>query len=239
MSVSVVEGEERTGQKRDLTLRSSRAIKRPVDCIRDRIAWHNLETGLSSGGHEFVPGRGSGCRWCGDPCLTGDPGHLTKETAVVLLGHHPRDQSNLLIAIPLADRRNQCACRFPVVSGIGEKGQIGTGSFQTAGPTPTIRAERELAIVGGIGIAAIDRRSKDREGGVGYLMDPRHADPDRDKGVRPVKSLRGGLSPGQFESGSLAIRSDLAHANRGLDPEIQLSISHEREYAVACVMVIS
>ncbi len=33
------------------------------------------------------------------------------------------------------------------------------------------------------------------------------------------------------------LRSDLAHANHGRDPEIQLSISHERDYAVACVMV--
>jgi holo-[acyl-carrier protein] synthase len=35
------------------------------------------------------------------------------------------------------------------------------------------------------------------------------------------------------------IRSDLAQANDGRDPKIQLSISHERDYAVACVMVMS
>lgn len=37
------------------------------------------------------------------------------------------------------------------------------------------------------------------------------------------------------------LRADLARASsadRGRDPEIQLSISHERDYAVACVMVI-
>ena len=37
------------------------------------------------------------------------------------------------------------------------------------------------------------------------------------------------------------LRADLARANRancGRHPEIQLSISHERDYAVACVMVM-
>lgn len=33
------------------------------------------------------------------------------------------------------------------------------------------------------------------------------------------------------------LRADLARANQDRDPEIQLSISHERDYAVACVMV--
>lgn len=40
-----------------------------------------------------------------------------------------------------------------------------------------------------------------------------------------------------LQVGCPEIRADLARANRGRDPEMQLSISHERDYAVACVMV--
>jgi holo-[acyl-carrier protein] synthase len=40
-----------------------------------------------------------------------------------------------------------------------------------------------------------------------------------------------------FQIGCPDLRADLARAQRGPKPELQLSISHERDYAVACVLV--